>query len=126
MTFSKAPPRRGKEADMALMSRRNPQEQQETEKTIDINAQMQGSLTFGDPVNLKINGTFKGSLDTKGTLTIGNTAAVEANIVGDNIVVAGKIRGDVTAHKMLVLMPTAVLIGNIRSEEHTSELQSQR
>ena len=86
---------------------------QEDNKTIEISAQMHGSLNFNDPVNLKINGEFKGSLDTKGTLTIGETAHVEANLRGENIVVAGKIKGDVTAHKMLVLMPSAVVTGNI-------------
>jgi excisionase family DNA binding protein len=86
---------------------------EEHENVVEISAQMQGSLAFNDPVNLKINGQFKGSLQTKGTLTIGNTADVEANIIGDNIVVAGKVKGDMTAHKMLVLMPSAVLKGNI-------------
>ena len=83
------------------------------EKTIEINAQMQGTLSFKDPVNLKINGNFNGTLDTRGTLTIGNTATVEAHITGENIVVAGKVKGDVIAKKMLVLMPTGILHGNI-------------
>ncbi len=83
------------------------------EKKIEINAQMHGSLSFKDPVNLKINGNFNGTLDVKGTLTIGNTAFVEAHISGENIVIAGKVRGDVVAKKMLVMMPTAVLTGNI-------------
>lgn len=87
--------------------------QTETEKTIEINAQMQGSLIFKDPVNLKINGLFNGMLETCGTLTIGTTAQVEANIVGENIIIAGRVKGDVTARKMLVLMPTAILNGNI-------------
>ena len=40
---------------MALRGRRAPVEQDE-DKTVEINAQMQGSLTFKDDVNLKING----------------------------------------------------------------------
>lgn len=96
---------------MAL-GRKTPKKQ-EDEKVIDINAQMQGSLSFSDPVSLRINGNFNGSLDTKGTLTIGSKAQVEANINGDNIVIAGKVNGDINANKMLVLMPTAVLRGNI-------------
>ncbi len=83
------------------------------EKTIEISAQMQGSLSFKDPVNLKVNGNFNGTLDVRGTLTIGNNAFVEAHITGENIVLAGKVRGDVIAKRMLVLMPTAVLTGNI-------------
>ena len=83
------------------------------EKAIEINAQMQGQVTFSDPVNLKINGQFGGRLDVKGTLTIGNTAIVEAAIYGENIVIAGKVKGNIVAKKMLVLLPTAVLHGDV-------------
>jgi len=86
---------------------------QEDSKTIEINAEMKGTLTFNDPVNLKINGRFIGQLETKGTLSIGEDAYIEANVIGDNIIIAGKIKGDITAKTMLVLMPTAVLDGNI-------------
>ena len=96
---------------MALMGRKESEAAQE--KTIEVNAQMQGTLCFKDPVNLKINGHFQGTLDTRGTLTIGNTAVVEAHITGENIVIAGKVKGDVIAKKMLVLMPTGSLHGNI-------------
>jgi excisionase family DNA binding protein len=96
---------------MALRGRKEPELQED--KTVEINAQMQGSLKFKDPVSLKINGEFSGSLDAKGTLSIGSRATVDANISGDNIVIAGKVTGDVIAYKMLTLMPTAVLRGNI-------------
>ncbi len=83
------------------------------EKIIEISAQMQGDLSFKDPVNLRINGKFTGRLDCYGMLTIAQTASVEANIIADNIVIAGKIKGNVVARKMLVLMPTAVLLGDV-------------
>jgi len=95
---------------MALRPRK-PEEQ--PEKTIDISAQMQGTLSFKDPVNLKVNGNFNGTLEVRGTLTIGTEATVEAHITGDNIIIAGKVKGDIIAKKMLVLMPTASLHGNI-------------
>ncbi len=96
---------------MALRPRREPEEPEE--KSIDINAEMQGTLSFKDPVNLRINGKFNGTLEVRGTLTVGNSAFVEAHINGDNIIVAGKVKGDIMAKKMIVLMPTAVLTGNI-------------
>lgn len=96
---------------MALKGKRHAVDYEE--KTIEINAQMQGTLSFKDPVNLKVNGNFNGTLDTRGTLTVGNESFVEAHITGENIIIAGKIRGDIIAKKMLVLMPTAVLTGNI-------------
>lgn len=83
------------------------------EKSIEINAQMEGSLTFSDPVNLKIHGRYSGKLDTRGTLTIGPTAQVDANIVGENVIIAGKVKGNIIARKMLVMMPTAMLHGDI-------------
>ena len=101
---------------MPLRGRKPPIEREE-DKIVEINAQMQGTLTFKDPVSLKINGEFNGSLETKGTLTIGNRAVVEANITGDNIIIAGKVNGDILAHKMLTLMPTAVLKGNISTSK---------
>ena len=69
--------------------------EEHSDKSIEINAQMQGSLSFNDPVNLKINGEFTGSLSAKGTLTIGNNGIVNANISGDNIVIAGRVNGDI-------------------------------
>jgi len=95
---------------MGLRDRRKSEPE---EKVIEINAEMKGTLSFSDPVNLRINGIFAGSLQTKGTLTVGETANVEAKITGENIIVAGKITGDVLATKMLVLMPSAELFGNI-------------
>jgi excisionase family DNA binding protein len=94
-------------------NRKEVKETPREEKVIEINAQMQGELSFSDPVNLKINGRFTGRLDSKGTLTIGSTATVEANINGENVVVAGKVKGNILAKKMLVLLPTAVLTGDI-------------
>ena len=83
------------------------------EKIIEINAQMEGTLTFADPVNLRIYGKYTGKLDARGTLTIGQTSQVEANIVGENVIIAGRVKGNVVAKKMLVLMPSAVLYGDI-------------
>ncbi len=83
------------------------------EKVLDVDAAMQGTLSFKDPVNLKINGKFEGNLETKGNLTIGSTAIVIADIKGDNIVVAGKVKGKVTAREKLTLLSSAILEGEI-------------
>jgi len=83
------------------------------EKVLDVDAAMHGSLTFKDPVNLRINGKFEGSLETKGNLTIGSSATINADIIGDNIVVGGRVKGRITAKERLTLLPTAIVEGDV-------------
>ena len=83
------------------------------EKVLDVDASMKGTLSFNDPVNLRINGKFEGTLDTKGSLTVGQTAVVIADMVGDNIVIGGRVRGRITAKERLTLLPTAIVDGDI-------------
>jgi excisionase family DNA binding protein len=83
------------------------------EKVLDVDAFLQGDLSFKEPVNLRINGRFEGTLTTKGNLTIGSTAVVNAQIVGENIIIAGKVKGKIVAHHLLTLLPTAVVEGEI-------------
>ncbi len=87
----------------------------EEEKILDVNATMQGSLIFSDPVHLRINGRFEGTLKTKGTLTVGAKAEVMADIDGENIIVAGYVKGKVKASKLLSLSATANVVGDIET-----------
>lgn len=83
------------------------------EKILDVDASMQGTLSFKDPVNLRINGKFEGALDAKGVLTIGPSANVTADIIGDSVIIEGKVRGKITARASLELLPTAIFDGEI-------------
>ena len=85
----------------------------EVEKVLDVDASMQGSLSFKDPVNLRINGRFEGILNTKGNLMIGEHASVNADIAGESIIVAGKVTGNVNATKELKLISPACVVGDI-------------
>ena len=83
------------------------------EKILDVDASMQGTIAFKDPVNLRINGSFEGKLDTRGNLTIGENAKVKASIQGDRIIVAGKVTGDIHATQSVSVIAPAVIQGNI-------------
>ena len=87
--------------------------QEVEEKILDVDASMQGTITFKDPVNLRINGSFEGKLDARGNLTIGENAKVRAEIHGDRIVVVGKVKGDVTATQSLSIVAPGTVEGNI-------------
>ena len=83
------------------------------EKLLDVDAAMQGTLSFKDPVNLRINGKFEGNLDIRGNLTIGPTAVINADIIGDNIIVGGRVKGKIIAKERLTLLPQAFIEGHI-------------
>ena len=85
----------------------------EVDRVLDVDASMQGSLSFKDPVNLHINGRFEGILNTKGNLMIGEHATVNADITGESIIIAGKVNGNINAQKELKLIAPACVIGDI-------------
>lgn len=80
---------------------------------LDMNANMQGTVVFSEPVNLRINGSFSGQLNTKGVLFVGKNAEVNAEIHGEEITIAGTIKGNIIADKRLALLETAVVEGEI-------------
>ena len=86
------------------------------EKTINIDAGLQGNLKFTGPVNLRLNGDFEGDLEAKGTLIIGEKADVKAKTVkGDTITIAGKVKGDIICSKRLELSASARVVGNVNT-----------
>lgn len=99
------------------MRRRFRQTQDETpkEKILDVDASMQGTLSFNDPVNLRINGKFEGKLNTKGILMVGEHADIAADIVGEHITIAGKVSGNIKAGKDLKLISPAHISGDIET-----------
>ena len=95
---------------MAL--RRKPDEDGQL-RLLEVDASMAGTLSFKDPVNLQINGQFEGSLDVRGVLTVGPSGRVRATIHGEQIVIAGRVEGPVTASKRMELMATARVLGKV-------------
>ena len=87
--------------------------EKQEEKILDVDASMQGTLAFKDPVNLRINGNFEGKLDTKGTLTIGQNAAVRADINGEDVIISGRVTGNIIADKQLKVLSAAHIVGDI-------------
>lgn len=83
------------------------------EKVLDVDASIQGTIVFKDPVNLRINGDFDGKLDTKGTLSIGEKAKVKANITGDHLFIAGEVVGNIVASTHVSVVAPATIKGDI-------------
>ena len=86
-----------------------------TVRWLEVDASMTGTLTFKDPVNLQINGQFEGTLETKGSLSIGEKARVKATIYGETIMIGGTVNGTISATNRLELLASARITGKVTS-----------
>lgn len=74
-------------------------------------ASFDGKLAFQGQV--RIDGTFKGEIETDDTVTIAKSGKVEADLFVGTLKLHGTLEGNVTASKLVELHPPARLIGNI-------------
>ena len=70
-----------------------------------------GKLTFEGTV--RIEGQVEGEISAQDTLIVGETAVVNAQIVGTSVVIHGRVTGDVTASKRLEIRAPGKVFGNI-------------
>ncbi|MBN2653449.1 MAG: polymer-forming cytoskeletal protein [Spirochaetales bacterium] len=64
---------------------------------------------------LRIDGDLKGNIEANGKVLIGKNGRVESNIFGETIVIGGAVKGNVTASQRVVILSSAVMLGNIKS-----------
>ncbi len=76
-----------------------------------------GKLTFEGTV--RIDGIFSGEIQTDGTLVVGESAQVTAEIQAANVIVQGVVRGNVTATTALELHAPARIYGNVAAPSLT-------
>ncbi|HEY5259260.1 MAG TPA: polymer-forming cytoskeletal protein [Rhabdochlamydiaceae bacterium] len=72
---------------------------------------IKGELTF--TTSLRIDGIFEGDLISSGTLIVGPTGFVKANINLQEAFISGTVEGDITVTERLVLRGRASITGNI-------------
>lgn len=87
-----------------------PQEE-EPETTIAAGVTIKGTMSFQKLV--RIDGNFEGELLSSGKLIIGPTGSVKANINLEEAFISGKLTGDITVKKRLVLRGRAEVRGDI-------------
>lgn len=63
--------------------------------------------------NLRIEGSFSGEIVCSGVVTVGEEGTVRSSIRAQEVVIAGKVYGDVTADQRLIMTSTGELHGNI-------------
>lgn len=67
--------------------------------------------------DMRIEGKVHGSIQTDGTVSIGQGAEVTANITAANAEIAGQVEGDIKVKDRLSLTESARVKGNLTSQE---------
>jgi len=62
-----------------------------------------------------IFGRFEGEIDVSGRVVVDEAAQVDANINAASILIAGKVRGNLSATTHLDILPTGVLTGTLKA-----------
>ena len=75
--------------------------------------QIEGDLKFNG--TLRIDGCFKGEIAATGSLFVGETAVIEADIHTTNVLNSGEIRGSVYADEVIELVEPGKVHGNIEA-----------
>ena len=70
---------------------------------------------------LRIDGDFTGTIRTEGKVLIGKHGRAECNIIAHTVVIGGMVHGTVSATAKLIILSTAMVIGDVYSPSLTIE-----
>ncbi len=65
--------------------------------------------------NIRIDGSVKGTISTKGRLVVGTTGKIEGDVICQNADVEGKVKGLMKVGELLSLKATATIEGNVKT-----------
>lgn len=81
---------------------------------VDESSEFTGTLKLTK--NLVVDGTVEGEIDCAGTVTIGESGRVNAQICAESVVIDGEIHGDIEARSEITLSKTARVYGDLMTE----------
>ncbi|MCD6362776.1 MAG: polymer-forming cytoskeletal protein [Synergistetes bacterium] len=88
-------------------------EKERSETVVGDGTQIQGTMKADGTV--RVDGVFEGEIYAEGDVVIGERGVVKATLVAKNILIAGKVEGNVEAREKLELVATGRLIGDIKT-----------
>ena len=77
----------------------------------DKDTEIKGELNFKG--SFRLDGNFKGKIDSESTLIIGENGKVDADIKAGHIIILGEIKGNVQAKEKVEIDSTGRVIGTI-------------
>ncbi|MBU44955.1 MAG: cell division protein [Spirochaetaceae bacterium] len=88
---------------------------QEQETVLGEDIKFRGKLEFDQ--RLRVNGQFKGTINSGGDLSIGSRARVEADVQTGVLVLEGELTGNVVATRKVSLRKNCQLRGDVKSPD---------
>ncbi|NDJ61300.1 MAG: polymer-forming cytoskeletal protein [Chloroflexi bacterium] len=88
------------------------------ETVLGANSTLEGRLVSA--ANVRLDGTFSGTLEISGNVLVGETGKINADINAQNISIAGAVRGNVSGKKVQLLR-TGRIWGDITATALTTE-----
>ena len=86
---------------------------QKFETALEAESEVDGKLICNGPTS--ISGVVSGILIAKDLLVIEKTARIRAEIIGEAIIIHGRVEGTISANKSVILTHTANVIGTLRT-----------
>ena len=77
------------------------------------NTEFEGKLSFTGTV--RIDGRFEGAIFGDGTLVVGDSAAIHADVRVSHLIISGEIRGSLSATERIEIRSPGKVYGNIQS-----------
>lgn len=62
---------------------------------------------------IRIDGDFKGTIESSGQVLIGKSGRAECNIKAETIIIGGAIKGNVIASKRIGVLSSGLILGNL-------------
>lgn len=82
-----------------------------TDSLIGRGTEVEGALSC--EANVRIEGNFNGVIESRACVTIGEHAVARSDISAREVIIAGKVYGDVQAEGKLTITPTGQMFGDV-------------
>jgi cytoskeletal protein CcmA (bactofilin family) len=102
-------PRKSGGSDLDLVTR----PRRDCECYIAHGTTVEGKITGGASVG--IDGMVKGEMNISSKVIVGESGEIKGNIKADDIIIAGKVNGNIEARNLLEAQPTGQIFGDINA-----------
>lgn len=90
-----------------------------SKNVLSADVEIKGNLKFSG--ELTFEGKLEGEIQSDGVLNLGDSAVVNGNISAQNVVVRGKVTGNIVAKEKIDIKAKTELFGDIRATKLTIE-----